>query len=312
MGSEWVLQLIVLLLVHRRTEISDEGARSRSRIRLAVLRVFRSRFLTRLTLHPRRDLFATIFRLPSIFSDPHDKKAHAGSSPTLPPTTPTRLSLSAASTARHHHHHRNAFSAESTGRDDPRRSLPRRRRSSSAAAPGGRVAQALSASSVAGEGGGAGGGASAVKEREESAGKKGRTQRIMEAMPSSQQAMGAGGSSTYQVGKENRRRRPRFLRSSNPPTPPGSPSPRLRWYLPHYQSLHSQTNHRRTRICSMPRTPPWPSPYVLREGVATNERSGAPCCDSFDVSRQSLVAWGTEGTTQFHVPIGNHPVLTCQ
>lgn len=28
---------------------------------------------------------------------------------------------------------------------------------------------------------------------------KGRTQRIMEAMPSSQQAMGAGGSSTYQV-----------------------------------------------------------------------------------------------------------------
>lgn len=28
---------------------------------------------------------------------------------------------------------------------------------------------------------------------------KSRTQRIMEAMPSSQQAMGAGGSSTYQV-----------------------------------------------------------------------------------------------------------------
>lgn len=28
---------------------------------------------------------------------------------------------------------------------------------------------------------------------------KGRTQRIMEAMPSSKQAMGAGGSSTYQV-----------------------------------------------------------------------------------------------------------------
>lgn len=31
---------------------------------------------------------------------------------------------------------------------------------------------------------------------------KGRTQRIMEAMPSSQQAMGAGGSSTYQVQNE--------------------------------------------------------------------------------------------------------------
>lgn len=49
-----------------------------------------------------------------------------------------------------------------------------------------------------GDGDGGGGGASADREKGASD-KKGRTQRIMEAMPSSKQATGAGGSSTYQV-----------------------------------------------------------------------------------------------------------------
>lgn len=59
--------------------------------------------------------------------------------------------------------------------------LSRRRSGTAAAAAPPAAAGAASASGDAG-----------VKE-------KGRTQRIMEAMPSSQQAMGAGGSSTYQV-----------------------------------------------------------------------------------------------------------------
>lgn len=59
--------------------------------------------------------------------------------------------------------------------------------SATAAAP--LVVMSAAAGAAAGEGGG---GASGVKE-------KGRTQRIMEGMPSSKQAMGAGGSSTYQV-----------------------------------------------------------------------------------------------------------------
>lgn len=38
-----------------------------------------------------------------------------------------------------------------------------------------------------------------VEEAGKAAGVKSRTQRIMDGMPSSKQAMGAGGSSTYQV-----------------------------------------------------------------------------------------------------------------
>lgn len=56
--------------------------------------------------------------------------------------------------------------------------------------------------------GGDGGGDSAVKAGE-GVREKGRTQRIMEAMPSSKQAMGAGGSSTYQVSDPARVRMPR-------------------------------------------------------------------------------------------------------
>ncbi|CAM9859710.1 unnamed protein product [Ectocarpus sp. 4 AP-2014] len=62
--------------------------------------------------------------------------------------------------------------------------------------PPGAAPADVALSSVAGSGG-EGGGGSAVKEGE-GVREKGRTQRIMEAMPSSKQAMGAGGSSTYQ------------------------------------------------------------------------------------------------------------------
>ncbi|CAN0183211.1 unnamed protein product [Pylaiella littoralis] len=73
----------------------------------------------------------------------------------------------------------------------------RRRRTASRAAPLVVVSAATGTGRGDGDGDGGGGGASADREKGASD-KKGRTQRIMEAMPSSKQATGAGGSSTYQ------------------------------------------------------------------------------------------------------------------